>query len=447
MPAAFRYIALVVLVLGIIGLLTWVTQSLPNTKVPNVIPDGQKGDNVKPVLFFTRVPGPFGDVLTAVWDKDPAYILETERNVEGHYYFPFRNVLGAEAEMEMESADCDCTQADIGLLPAPEWAKVEKAWLEKPWVKPFTDEPTWIKLKKNEHTGIKVPADAHGLLRITWKGRKGIGETLKLTLRFWSQPLGVEGRQFTTVHVPVRMAPAVMYDPPAVTVGVIGPGQSVTAEFYLWSASRDTIDASLQVDSGPSPLINITTRTLSKEECAALQKHIEVKSKGQLLTRARCGLHVTVNLFEQKDGRQMDLGPFVRKLQIMLDQVPVEITPLSVMGTVKGEVTVGGETDQGRVQFNQFSAASPKTVVVPLFADPAVKLEVDPKLIFPRYLQVDLKRNVKSSTPQRTQWDLRTTVPAAALSGPFPENSAIVLRIAGTPPRLVRIPVVGNGTR
>ncbi len=148
-------------------------------------------------------------------NNDTGYIFETERNVVGHYCFPFRNVLGAPAEMGIEGVDCDCTHAEVCLVPDEPWQKITAAFQEKPWAQPaFAKEPDWHLLAKDDVHGFKVPADGHGVLRVTWQGRKDPGMMLNLNLRFWAQPEGHgRDRLLTLIQVPVRMVRPVMFDP------------------------------------------------------------------------------------------------------------------------------------------------------------------------------------------------------------------------------------------
>ena len=77
--------------------------------------------------------------------------------------------------------------------------------------------------------------------------------------------------------------------------------------------------------------------------------------------------------------------------------------------------------------------------------DAGLKLELVSS--YPESLKVELKRNEKGSTPQRGEWDLKVTIPAGAWTGPMPASAAVVVRVTGDAPRLVRIPVVGIATR
>ena len=389
----------------------------------------------------------------AVTRRDTHYVLETEKGVEGHYYFPFRNILDGPAELEFQRADCDCSEADACLLPLEAWQKIDSLLAETPWAQPtVSPDVTWYKFTKNEHTGLKIPTGGQGLLRISWKGRKDPGEMLKLALYFWSQPDGVSlGRQITPIFIPVKMCAPILFDPPEQSVGLLGPGATKTVEFYVWSPTREQPDLAFGLGDKQDPLLEISAQPLTKPECEALRERLILrdqakgdKAKG-LIFRVKSGYLVTVKLREQVGARQMDQGPFLRHIPITLDGEPPPYGTPQITGAVKGIVDVGGEVDQARVQFKTFSAADAKTVSVPLYGDPQLTLSIDH--VFPKeWLTVDLKRNSKHSTAARAQWDLKVTIPAGAWRGPLPEQSCVVLRIAGNPPGLFGFPFVGFAT-
>ena len=111
----------------------------------------------------------------------------------------------------------------------------------------------------------------------------------------------------------------------------------------------------------------------------------------------------------------------------------------------RGEVEVGGPEDQEKIQLGTFSSSDPRIVVVPLFADP--KRVIEPLSGNPKFLNVEVKRSPRGSTPQRARWDLKVTVPAHAWIGPLPAHAIVTLRISGGTPQLINIPVVGLATQ
>lgn len=461
--AAFGVVAFV----AVVGGITWVVQGLPKGgKTETVAPAPPAPSGVGEIVHYSRCQDLVHRITWAVWERversgpklghadlmDSDYPLEYERGVEGACYFTFRNVSGAPAEMGFARSDCDCSHAEMCLLPKPQWDKVDAQLNQTPWAVPILDlEPTWCVFSKDDHDGFKVPADGHGLLKIGWKGRKSPGESLKIHLELYSQPEGnSRSRQIDHIVVPVMTAAPVRFEPIRQSVGYIGPGESATAEFYCWSATRDDPDISFQPEKA-DPLLHVEARRLTPAECKALQEKLRVQGKKEtdeapLRHRVKAGFLVKATFYEHKGEHQMDLGHFSRTMPVFVDALPMDGPTPVITGVVKGDVDVGGVEDQGKVQLKTFSAAERATVTVPVYANPKTVLTLAGR--YPEILIVGLKRNEKQSTPHRSRWDLTVTVPALSwLGGTLPEQSAVMLSIAGTPPRQIRIPVTGTATR
>jgi hypothetical protein len=467
-PAFSRAVVGVIAFVAVVGGITWVVQGLPkrggNAEPVTVAPP--PGNPTREIVHYSRK-DPVRGATLAVWEReernDPKtggmtqafsnYVLEYERNKEGACYFAFRNVSGAPAEMGVERADCDCSHAEICLLPKAQWDAVDAQLTETPWAIPVLDPaPEWREFSKGDHDGFKVPADGQGLLKIGWKGRKSPGEPLKIHLLFYSQPEGSNrDRQIDHIFVPVVMAAPLQFEPLKQSVGYIGPGESRTAEFYCWSPTRDAreLEVSFQPEKA-DPLMQVQAWKMSPAECQTLQEKMRVEGKKEteaptLRQRVKAGYRVEVTLHEKSGNQQMDLGHFSRAIPVFLDALPVDFSTPVITGVVKGDVDVGGVEDQGKVQLKTFSAAERATVTVPVYADRKAVLTLANH--YPAILKVGLRRNEKASTPQRARWDLTVTVPALGwLGGALPEQSAVTLRIAGTP-RQIRIPVTGTATR
>src|SRR5262249_34299328 len=138
--------------------------------------DGPTG--TKQVLRFTQPAGQVGPIQAVFeWDEnqqDTGYVLETEKNKPGSYYFPFHNVLGAPAELELAKPDCDCTEVGFSLLPTDRWQKVSDILAKAPWKDPFKDEaqPEWNMFTNNDRRGFPIPTGGLGVVRVSWKARK-----------------------------------------------------------------------------------------------------------------------------------------------------------------------------------------------------------------------------------------------------------------------------------
>jgi hypothetical protein len=479
------YVLPVVLFVVVVGGITWVIQFMPNWRAASTT-GGTTTQTNREVLRFGPGNRTTGNVIKAVWEfkegkdeisgpEESGYFREFEKaEGDGHYFIPFTNVLGEPAVFGLQQTACDCSSAAVCLLPEAQWQEIDAALARTPWLQPaFPVEPNWFKLDKLDVKGITIPAGARGLLRVTWHGLKSPGEELKVMYRFWSRPEAEPNaaRQITDVLVPVVMTAPVIFEPVTQNVGILGAGESRTTEFHFWSPTRTSPNVAFRPAEADG-LVTVEAQPLSPAECQELQKTLraEQEKAKRLPTRVKSALLVRVTVHEQKDKEQMagvglstravigvtarekkgkaqmDQGPFSRSVQVLLDELPLDIPPPQVTGTIRGEVEVGSLQDQGKVQLKTFSSAEDRTAVLALYSPTNVKLEQVSR--YPeKALDVTLTRNEKKSTPSRTAWDLRVTVPAGSWTGSLPPDSVIVLRIVGEPPRLIRIPVTGIATR
>jgi hypothetical protein len=207
------------------------------------------------------------------------------------------------------------------------------------------------------------------------------------------------------------------------------------AKFTLWSATRP--DLHLEFADAADPRFVYEKRPLTREEARELEKKLR-KEGGN--TRVRNGYHLQVTVNETAGGKQLDQGPFTHDVFFFLDEDKEEkVRGPQVQGLVKGDVMVG--TKGGKVDMEIFRAKEGKQLVVPLWTDNRVQLELDSQ--DPVTLQVKLEKAEKVGA--RSKWLLDVTVPPATQYGAFGETSVIVLRTKTNPPRFIRIPVVGNG--
>ncbi len=433
-----QYVLMVVLFVVIVGGIAWVVQNLPKwrTNAPAPGPEPNPNGSGKPVVEFS--------LTRAKWDKDSDYVKESEKGVPGHYDFPFRNTSGAEAELGLFQPSCDCVSIQACLLDKYEWEKADQALKADPGMPiVYSKEPAWQELKpvREEDKGIVIPPDGCGVVRVNWNGRKDPGRPLNLTPRFWSQPKGQHSQRYDkdTLIVPIVMVNSIQYYPDRASVGTLASRTSGRAEFYIWSVTRDTPNVKVE-NFAPDPLFDVQTRRLSDAEIPGLVKRLEAEGRGQ--TRIRAAYQVTVTVYEQKDGKEMDLGPFMHTLNVLLDEQPIGGGPM-VTGIVRGDIEVGGTDDQGKIKLKAFAAPQGTREVVSLWSDGKVNLEVQSAT--PAGLEVKLSKLEKETTPGRAKWRMEVVAPPDAIpAGTFADDSAILLRISSTPPRLVRIPVLGH---
>ena len=425
---AVRYALPAILFVGIVGIIAWVIQFTPNTRSTKSSHSAKADSTNTPSVIkfpFTR----------AVWDKDDEdYALEIERGKEGHFDFPFENLTGQPAEIGLLKTSCDCTHLDVCLVSDSEWQQHRQEMLQNP-LAAQDGNWTWEKVTASETKGFEVPAFGKGLVRVAWNGRKSPGERLKLSVQVWHQPKGaVRERNFDTLEVPIQMAAPLVYTPARLNVGNLGPRDNFVAEFTLWSSTRDELD--LKWGDGSGPLFAYDGRALTPEECRALEKKLRAEREN---TRVRKAYRLQVNIREQAAGKQMDQGAFQHTLSLNVDGE--KIVGPQISGTVKGDIIIGNHEDRGKADFKIFRAKEGVTRTFPLWTDDKVTLVKESQV--PATLEIKL--NKEESAGNRAKWALEVTVPPNTQYGAFPDESVVILRVETTPPRFLRIPVVGNG--
>ena len=427
-----RYVLPSVLFVLMVGAIAWVTQFMPNWRADNkkAVPVGPAG---AAALKFSLV--------RALWDpEDEDYALETEKGKDGHFDFPFENTSYQPAELGLKKRSCDCSYLEVCIVPPVEWERYRQEIAKSP-VTAKSGDWAWEKIVDSETKGYEVPAGAKGLVRVTWHGRKAPGSRLQLTADMWHQPPGQVGqRRFEKLEVPILMAAPVQFLPTRINIGTIAARESGVADFTLWSATRSTLDFT-GADS-KDPLFTYEFKPFSPEERRDLEKKLRrpaaADKKGEN-TRVRAAYRFQVTVQEQASGKQLDQGPFHHDVTFLLDEDKVPGPQVS--GMVSGDVIVGNTEERGKVDLKIFRAKQGTTRTVALWANDKIILE--PESHTPARLQVHVKKAEKNGT--NVKWLLEVTVPPNSHYGPFPEESVIILRIQGTPPRFIRIPVKGNG--
>lgn len=427
------------LFVAIVGGLAWFTQQLPNwrarrgTTTPP--PDAKKAPTLVCRFFYNQ----------PVWDKEvPAYILEYERGEKGHCDFAFENPADLAGEMGLLRSSCDCSSILVAFPPTEAWEKhVAALRADMALMQPLEDWP-WTTLKEDAHEGVPLPPKAKGILRVTWKGRKAPGERLNLMPSVWHQPKGdMKQRQITDLLVPIVMTHPVVVHPPKVDLGVLGIGETRQGKFLAWSPTRTDLELAFAAD--PEGLVEVTTRPLTAAEREEFRK--DLYTKGEKLTRLRSAVEVNVTVHEQRQvGKrlyQLDLGPFARPLNLLVDGFQVEGLPSPyVVGTVRGEVEVGSGTDQGKVNLRTFASKNGVRETVVLWTDPKVKLQMVSH--HPETVDVKLEPRPTESTARKAKWIMEVRVPPNVQFGPFAEDAGVLLRLQGPQPRQIRIPIIGT---
>jgi hypothetical protein len=185
---------------------------------------------------------------------------------------------------------------------------------------------------------------------------------------------------------------------------------------------------------------------LDQAECADLQKRL-LQDAG-INTRVHSAYRVEVTIYEERGGRQLDVGPFQRNVPFAIDQPVADLPagPLVKGWVVLRDITVGNPEDLGHIDLKSFPINVPREPRrVPLWTPAGVKLElVKPEV--PDFLDVALAE--KETAANKTRWELRVGVRSRLLRpGTLPEDGAIILRTNSMPPRRIRIPVLGTAVQ
>ena len=422
----WRLLVPLALFIAMIGGIAFVVQYTPNWRGKKNA--ANRTGQLKELLEFQE--------KQSIWDpKDASYVKEFEPEKPGHYDYPFRNITGGDVQMGLLQTNCDCSSIEVFLLGEEEllaWEAAKKAG--KP-----SDLQNPIALKVNERKGIDVPANTGGLVRVNWKSRKGVGEYLRLNVRLWAQPKGkMNERSYVELETRSVLVAPVVFDKSELSVGTLAPGATAEAQCNWWSSTRDKIDLKAISDD---PLVTWTVIPFSRDECVKLEERMR---QNNINTRIKVAGQLKVKVLEEKGKQQLEQGPFNRFAPLFLEEQPLALLP-RLVGRVLGEVEVGNEKDKGKINLNNFTAAKGTKQRVILRAEPAMVLTVDSQK--PSYLKVQIKANKEGSTAQKASWVLEVEVPAGSHLGPFADDSAVILKTQATPPRYIRIPVVGSAVQ
>ncbi len=413
----------------VIGILAWVTQYLPSWRER----PGQIVVAEQPQIKLLEFPEPF-----TIWERDAqgqptGYVQEFEPGVEGHADFLFHNVSDGVVEMGLlHKPGCSCANVEVFVS--------DRSWAKMPTVAELGQGAATAPLLQDPVNGVMVPKGAYGLVRQVWKGRLRENPILNLRLTIWMQPQGKEAlRAVQELYTPAVLVPPLQFIKDKVALGVISD-QPARGEFWCWSATRDELDlqiAPMQAD----PCFVYQLRPLDAKERQALAAQ---RPKEQANMRLRSGFQVSVTVYGQKDGKQLDQGPFHRHLPLLLDGFPLDRPP-SLMGLVRGDVDILGLDSVGKVNLQNFPVSSGCSQDVTLLAPADMALALVGHQ--PAYLDVKLIRNKPEAGGRKMNWTLKIQVPRGRFTGPLPEDSAVLLRTGAMPPRFIRIPLAGNAVQ
>jgi hypothetical protein len=400
-------------------------------------------------------------------DWIPSFEFEM-RPARGHHDFWFRNENDEPVQTGVDWVSCSkCVSVEIRLLTDKESIKFRE-WLPKAAVAHLggipggafnlagtaaatfqetrdflADDDSWHYLKSGdaEVGTLTIPPKAIGLVRLIWESPKVGKEPVKAVL--WTERPGQkEPRGHVALSMPVMfVAPIIVY--PAKIQMELGPGERTKLDIWCWS---DT-NAGFQLEAREKeshPCFTCSCLPMSQSEL----REIGRKISGEPAPNTLCGYHVVVTVAERlPNGPQLDLGDFDR--EIILTSQDLEFLPgqndfaISVKGKVRGDLAVGLLPGKDNVDLGIYQISRGTTKEIPLKSlRPGLQLKRLSQN--PSFLEVNLEEVGKPGLEGK-RWKLKVHVPPNR--APLPEDSVIVLETNDQPPRKVRIPVSGIGTR
>jgi hypothetical protein len=306
---------------------------------------------------------------------------------------------------------------------------------------------------------VTVPAGALGVVRVAWEAKKEVyTDNYHLSIELWSQTAGSSEPRSNgpSLSIPLKFVRALRLEPEETNkyVGDVWNGRQATypQDFKVWSSTINDFRLEAKSDS---PCVVSTVRPLTREEILALER-----AKNAAVW---CAYAVHVTVYDEREGHQLDLGPFAHHLHLIATTRGGEklsggnLPDIILKGAVRNDMltvtspapTSGQEPINGRIDLGSYPAGRTKTVDVTIETkDPQMKVKLDkldpPELT--KYLQVKGPQKTTNGGPAPT-WDLPVTVLADAPSGGLPEGSAILLILdaPGRSPRGIRVPIKGEG--
>jgi hypothetical protein len=442
---------LVVLIGGVTFMTNWLRK--PNR--------GGDGPGPKPQLEVIDVPFPISF-------EQP----EQEYQSQGYHDFYFQNHSSDGAEVGVEWKSCKCAKVEVLLLTTEEQQSFQTMipqWAERqgkaPWggypevaglagvvknVRKLLDHPEdgrWVMLgsPEKEHQTVTLPGKSTGYFRLTWKNKDP--GPMAHGSKIWQQVPGdpqTRNPDRIDLRVPLMIVKPVRVYPADVKVEELGPNQTYSFEALCWSSTRPGFKLVSAKEENGDPCFIATVAPLTGD---ALQQATETLQKNANAKDAptwhvRCAYRVSVVIRERQpnNSKQLDLGPFQRKIVLTTDQDDVPPLELAVVGTVRGDVTVGTEAERDMIILKTFPVRKGREITVPVESSrPNMKLTIDS--MKPDYLKVHLVE--RGSSYGKTRWDLTVAVPP---NGPLGRLDNAYVKLKTDSDRYIRIPVRGNAT-
>jgi hypothetical protein len=426
-PMSFKQMAiLTATVVALVVIVTLMKVGLGGGKDPGGAPVNLSN----PHLSFASSQGPRSE-----FDQNTP--PDREVKVEGHYDFWFTNDNPKPVDIFVMKVSCNrCLTVKVGL--APEGGKADQ---------PPGADMAWQTLETEElhetAKGFTVPPSRGGWVRLTWKDEEAGPRRLSADLRTVSD-VGLAPNihlEFGGMFVePVRVLPESKEEEAPQLMS--GDDRPHTLWFTVYSSTRNEFTLTPesekdQKDKHPFARCG-APQVLSAEKCRELEK----EHKRNVL----CAYRVPVTVWEMKDGKEHDLGPYRAGVTLESDALEEKLA-LYVHGLIRenGVKVICDENVEDRVVFGNFRRDIDAVKTVRVETRPGTALKIDR---VPDWMKAELK---DESNDAGKTWGLTVTIPANAVNGHFPRfddptlsDTSIYLKANE---RLLRIPVSGTASQ
>ena len=246
---------------------------------------------------------------------------------------------------------------------------------------------------------------------------------------------GSEARARATVEVAVHFTPALALSSTSLDLSLpIREGKSANGSVYCWSFTRAAFDVKVH-EKDKDPCIECETTAIDPEDV----QHLAGKDAPPIRTAYR----IKVTVHSSRGDRSLDMGPFIRNLDITSTSQESWQGNVRVTGTIEGNIRVVSEGGKDVVSLEDFRASKGAQKSVALEADGDVTLTLESKA--PSYLGVKLEEIAEERERQEAV-ESAVTVPPDRADGRMPMDSGVVLKTNEQPPRRIRIPVRGHAS-
>jgi hypothetical protein len=295
----------------------------------------------------------------------------------------------------------------------------------------------WLKLEDLtlEKRPPVVPPHATGFIRVGWDGKEAKPQRIKAGVRTGNPKDDL--RAVSILEVPLDFVPTLSVGSGNLELASpLHEGKSGTVSFLVWSTTRAGFSLHVR-EKRDDPCFECLSWSVDPSDYEQL---FELKPE------VRSARQVRINVYPSRGDHHLDLGPFVRAIELTTDAQPEFLTTVHVTGSMTGNIRVVTEDGREMVNLEDFRASAGVTRKVTVEADSAnLDLAIDEKLTSPGYLDVKLDA-APSPAFGKKQWLLTVRVPPDRADGRLPKGSGVTLQTKDATPRRIRIPVVGHAS-